>query len=443
MDPRYLPYAERQAPRYTSYPTAPHFGPAVDGEAYAGWLADLAPAQALSLYLHVPYCREICWYCGCNTHAARRDEPVADYVDTVLREIELVGEHTAARRVQELHWGGGTPNILSPAQFARIHHQLGFWFDIDADARHSIEIDPRRLTRELSIAYAEADVTRASIGAQDFNPHVQRAIGRIQPVELVRDAVATLRDAGIDRISMDLMYGLPQQSVSDLLHSVCTAAAMQPQRLALFGYAHVPWFKKRQRLIDATTLPSPAQRFDQAEAARAELAALGYIAVGLDHFALPGEDLARAARRGEVHRSFQGYTAGAALPIVGFGPSAISTLPQGYAQNHAEVGAWARAVAGGRLPIVRGHALSEEDRKRASLIEQIMCAFAADLSPLGGAARCARELAALQPLFDDGLIELSGDRLVVAPAGRQFCRLVAQAFDAYASTTPARHSAAV
>ena len=443
MDPRYISHAARQAPRYTSYPTAPNFTKAVNHDLFGRWLGELSAVPALSLYLHVPYCRQICWYCGCNTYAAKRDEPVGDFVDAVLREIELIGERTSARRVRELHWGGGTPNILSPAQFARIHHHLGFWFDIDADARHSVEIDPRCLTDEHAAAFAEANVTRASIGAQDFNAHVQQAIGRVQPAELVAAAIERLRAASIGEISMDLMYGLPRQSIGDLLRSVRTAASMQPQRIALFGYAHVPWFKRRQRLIDEQALPSPAHRFDQAEAARAELAALGYIAIGLDHFALPGDELALAARRGELHRSFQGYVAGAALPIIGIGPSAISTLPQGYAQNHHEVGAWARAVADERLPVSRGHALSDDDRRRGALIEQIMCAFAADLGALGGAQACAGELALLQPLVDEGLVAVNGDRLAIAPPARQFCRLVAQAFDAYAPAAQTRHSAAV
>lgn len=442
MDPRYLIYAERPAPRYTSYPSAPHFTDAVDGALYGAWIAALPEDAALSLYIHVPYCREICWYCGCNTFAARRDEPVSNYVLTLLREIDLVGDRIGARRVDELHWGGGTPNILTAAEFTRIRHHLAFWFDIDASCHHSIEIDPRHLTSEHARAYAHAGVTRASIGAQDFNPHVQKAIGRVQPVDLVRQAVAMLRAAGIGQVNMDLMYGLPSQSRDDLLASLRTAAEMAPQRIALFGYAHVPWFKKRQHLIDEAQLPSARQRFDCAEAARSELAKLGYLAIGLDHFALPDDDLAKAACRGELRRTFQGYTAGAPLPIVGLGPSAITTLPQGYAQNLAEVGAWSRAVNEPRLPIARGHELSGDDRLRGDLIRAIMCSFSADLAPLGGADQCAREIAALAPLMKDGLVALSGDKISIAENGRPFCRLVAQAFDAYASGN-ARHSAAV
>lgn len=443
MDPRHKFYAARQAPRYTSYPTAPHFTKAVNHQLFDRWLGELPPQGELSVYVHVPYCRQICWYCGCNTTATLRDQPVAHFVDTILREIELVGERTNARQVHELHWGGGTPNILSPAQFTRIYHELDFWFDIHPSARHSVEVDPRYLTEEHVVAFAEANITRASIGVQDFNAHVQQAIGRVQPTNVVAAAIERLREASIGEINMDLLYGLPHQSISDLLRSVRTAASMQPQRIALFGYAHVPWFKRRQRLMDEKALPSPAHRFDQAEAARTELAALGYIAIGLDHFALPRDELALAARRGDLHRNFQGYVAGSAKPILGFGPSSVSTLPQGYAQNHQEVGAWARAVSDEHLPVSRGHSLSDEDRRRAAFIEQIMCTFAADLGLLGGAQACTNELTLLQPLMDDGLVAVNGDSVTIPPPARQFCRLVAQAFDAYAPTAQTRHSTVV
>ncbi|HYD89292.1 MAG TPA: oxygen-independent coproporphyrinogen III oxidase [Vitreimonas sp.] len=443
MDPRLLAHAERQAPRYTSYPTAPHFAASVDGAVHAGWLRQLDADAPIGFYLHVPYCRELCWYCGCNTYAARREEPLADYVQTLLREIDLVGEQIATHRVVDIHWGGGTPNILSPEQFTRICHHLAFWFDIAPQARHSIEIDPRHLTPALAAAYREAGVTRASIGAQDFNPHVQRAMGRIQPAELVQGAMTMLREAGIAQINIDLMYGLPAQSSDDVLRSVQTATAMRPSRVALFGYAHVPWFKKRQRLIDETQLANAAERLEHAEIARLELARLGYVAIGLDHFALPDDELTVAARNDTLRRSFQGYDTSTTAATIGLGPSAISTLPQGYAQNASEVGAWSRVVADERLPIARGHALDDEDRRRGALIEQIMCDFTGDLGPLGGASACVRELATLAPMTRDGLVVVSGDIITLPAHARPLCRIVAQAFDSYAEKGAARHSAAV
>ena len=443
MDNRFLAYAKRQAPRYTSYPTAPHFRAGIDEASVRTWLGDIASETALSLYLHVPYCRQLCWYCGCNTYAARRDEPVQDFVDTLLREVELVSGALGGRRVVEIHWGGGTPNILSAREFQRIASQLAERFDIESSVHHAIELDPRYVDEDKAQAYVEAGVNRVSLGVQDLNARVQQAIGRVQPLEVVQQAVSVLRSAGIAALSMDLMYGLPHQSAEDLRTSIRLAAGMQPNRIALFGYAHVPWFKKRQRLISEAALPGAAERFHQAAAARLELEAIGYVAIGLDHFALPDDELAVAKRAGALRRSFQGYVVEEAAAIVGLGPSAISTLPHGYAQNAPEPGAWAREIAQGKLASVRGHELSADDRIRRRFIEQIMCDFAADLRPLGGVKACAMELEALSDMFADGLIEIANDTLILTPEGQPFCRLVGMAFDVYAQHGVARHSKAV
>lgn len=443
MDTRLLAYAERQAPRYTSYPTAPHFSSRIGDADMRTWLSELSSDSALSLYLHVPYCRQLCWYCGCNTYAARRDEPLLDFVDTLLSEIDLAAAASASRRVIEIHWGGGTPNILDPQQFMRIAEQLALRFDLNGLLHHAIELDPRYVDRAKAQAYFKAGINRASLGVQDLNPRIQQAIGRVQPLDVVWRAASQLRDAGIAGVNMDLMYGLPHQTTDDLRNSIRLAADMAPDRIALFGYAHVPWFKKRQRLIPEAALPGASERFAQAEAARTELEALGYVAIGLDHFALPSDEMAVAARNGRLRRSFQGYVVQAADALIGLGPSAISTLPQGYAQNAAEPGAWAQAISAGKLAITRGHAMAEDDYVRRRVIEQIMCDFEADLAPLGGAAACAEELDSLAPMFADGMLQLSGDRLRLAPAAQPFCRLVGMAFDAYAQHSAARHSRAV
>jgi oxygen-independent coproporphyrinogen-3 oxidase len=443
MDPRFLAYAETQAPRYTSYPTAPHFQSGVGDAEMRGWLGGIDADASLSLYLHVPYCRDLCWYCGCNTYAARREEPLNEFVWTLGREIDLVSAASASRRVVEIHWGGGTPNILSPAQFKAIASRLAQRFDIDSGAQHAIELDPRYVEREKAEAYVAAGVTRVSLGVQDLNPRVQEAIGRVQSLETVQHAVDVLREAGIAGLNMDLMYGLPRQTAADLRESIRQAAAMRPYRIALFGYAHVPWFKKRQRLIAEDTLPGARERFDQAEIAKTALEALGYEAIGLDHFALPADELAAAAREGRLRRSFQGYVVQPAAAIIGLGPSAISTLPHGYAQNAPEPGAWARAITEGRLAVCRGHTLSADDRIRRRLIEQIMCDFEGDLRPLGGAGACARELENLQPMIADGMVRIAGDVITVSPEAEPFCRLVGMAFDAYAQRNGARHSRAV
>jgi oxygen-independent coproporphyrinogen-3 oxidase len=442
MDPRLLKYAERPAPRYTSYPSAPHFSADVSPERCSEWLAALPGDARLSLYVHVPYCRRICWYCGCNTNAAHPGDTV-DYSATLMEEIELVAALAGADRVSELHWGGGTPNILTPEEFMRLFHHLVFWFDFDEGFAHSIEIDPRHLTTELAAAYAAARMTRASIGVQTLAPHVQEAIGRVQPYEKVVEAVEALRRAGVDQLNFDLMYGLPHQTLDDLLNTLQLATALEPDRIALFGYAHVPWFKRRQRVIGEASLPGAEARFEQAEAARAALQALGYAAIGIDHYARPDDPLARAAQRGAMRRNFQGYVTDIPHAILGLGPSAISTFPQGYTQNEASIGAWRRAIGAGRLAVARGHALSAEDMRRAGIIERLMCAFAIDLAPYGGRAAFERELEALAPLAADGLVRIDGDRLTIPDEMRPFSRLVAQAFDAYAVAAPAQHSRAV
>lgn len=443
MDPRLQSYAERQAPRYTSYPTAPHFSAAIGAGRVVSWLAALAPETPLSLYIHVPYCRQLCWYCGCNTYAARRDEPVLEFVDVLLKEIDLVSSSSPARDVIEIHWGGGTPNILAPDQFRRIATHLSARFNARTLTQHAIELDPRYVDAAKARAYAEAGVNRVSLGVQDMNERVQQAIGRVQPFEVVKRAVDTLLENGIAEINIDLMYGLPHQSIADLRNSIQLTSALHPNRVALFGYAHVPWFKKRQRLISEAALPGTELRFDQAQAARDELEALGYTSIGLDHFALPDDELAIAAREGRLQRSFQGYVVQEAPALIGLGPSAISTLPQGYAQNIAEPGAWSQAIAGGALAIARGHEFRPDDRIRGRLIEQIMCDFEGDLGTLGGAGACAEELALLAPMFEDGLLALEGDRLRLSEEARPVCRLVAMAFDAYAQSGIARHSRAV
>jgi len=443
MNPRLLAHAERPAPRYTSYPSAPHFSTAVDGSVLAGWLSALPDDQALSLYLHVPYCRQLCAYCGCNTCLARRASTLDAFVQTLLQEIDLIAPLAGGRSVAEIHWGGGTPNILAADQFLTLVECLGLQFDLTQVEAHAVEVDARHLSFAQARAYGEAGVTRASLGVQDFNAHVQRAMGRIQPYDVVACAVERLRSAGVQEISLDLMYGLPSQTVEDVRASVAAAISLQPQRIALFGYAHVPWFKKRQRLIEEAALPGALVRMAQAEAARLALALSGFEAVGFDHFARPEDPLAQAARTGALKRNFQGFVTGSSGAILGLGPSAISTLPQGYAQNAPEVGAWRAAIEAGRLAAVRGHALTEEDRRRGALIERLLCDFTADVAEFGGPEILTDALDLLEPLVADGLVVINETVLTIPREARPLCRLVAQAFDAYARNGRGRHSQAV
>lgn len=442
MDPHLSPFAERQAPRYTSYPSANHFDASVDAETYRRWLGALSPTSKLSLYLHVPYCRQLCWYCGCNTFLTRGGD-IADFVTTLMMEIDLVAAALGSPVVNEVHWGGGTPNVLSPSEFLRITRHIDFWFDVRPDVRHAVELDPRYITPELAQAYAAAGVSRVSLGVQDLNPHVQEAIGRIQPFEQAREAVHVLREAGLNELSFDLMYGLPRQSCGDVARSIRLAAELKPSRIALFGYAHVPWFKRRQRLIDADALPGASERFDQAELARRMLNDLGYESIGLDHFARADDPLAKAAEDGTLRRNFQGYVAEQSEAIIGFGPSAISRVPSGYAQNIATIGAWRQAVEANAIPVARGHADTAEDLRRSAIIQAVMCNLKVDLGPWGGWDMFPGAHAELRPLVEAGLAEINGEVLHIPPGARQFSRLAAMAFDAYAQPSALAHSRAI
>ena len=447
IDPRAR--RERQVPRYTSYPTAPQFHAGIGAETYRRWLGALDAAAPVSLYLHVPFCRRLCWYCGCNTHVASRYRPVATYRDLLLAEIDRVAAALPARlKASRIHWGGGTPTILSPEDFLAVHARLGLHFDIGPESEITIEIDPRVLEKPMVAALAAAGVRRASLGVQDFDPEVQRAINRWQPYDRTAAAAEALRAAGIANINLDLIYGLPRQTLASLLRTIDLAIGLAPQRIALFGYAHVPWLKPHQQLLPAADLPGPAARWDQAMGAAERLQALGYDWIGLDHFALPGDDMAEAARAGRLRRNFQGYTTDCAETLLGFGASAIGRLPQGYVQNIAEVKDWEAAVGSGYLPIARGLALDDDDRLRRLVIERLMCDLEVDLAACtrafgGTAGYFAPEREALAALAAEGLIEIEGERIRLTAEGRPLMRLVAAVFDRYLAASPGRHAAAV
>lgn len=443
-------HRRRAVPRYTSYPTAPHFRPGFAEATWRDWLADLPPADPVSLYLHVPFCRQLCWYCGCNMKLAAQYAPVAAYAASLRAEIDLVAAALPARLgVSHLAWGGGTPTALSPADLRALMIRIRAAFLLTEGAELSIESDPRTLTPEMAATIGALGFTRASFGVQEFDPRVQAAINRVQPPRMVADAVAGLRGAGVRGINFDLVYGLPHQTEATLLATIARATAMRPDRIALFGYAHVPWVAKRQRKIEDAALPGPSERGAMAEAATAALVAAGYQPVGIDHFALPDDPLAVAARTGRLRRNFQGYTTDIAETLLGLGTTAISRTPRGLVQAIPETGAWARAVAEGRLPVHRGVALSDDDRLRAAVIEQVMCHGAVDTAALGDAHGAAAgwdadAWPALRELADDGILrlELPG-RVTLTPAGRGLERVVAAAWDRYLGTGAARHSVAV
>jgi oxygen-independent coproporphyrinogen-3 oxidase len=440
---------EKTVPRYTSYPTAPHFNSAVNADTYRSWLETLPDDATLSLYLHVPYCRALCHYCGCHTKATLRRDPIDAYAKRLAEEIAIVGSYAGKRKVTHLHWGGGTPSILGTDPLKFISDELCGRFNFAPLREHAIELDPRFLTRPLTQTLRDIGVNRTSLGVQDFSPHVQQAMGRIQSFGLVENAVAMLRGVGIDKINLDLMYGLPKQAVADVQKTVTLAHELKPQRIAVFGYAHVPWFKPQQRLIDQSDLPSGQERLAQAKAAHETLVQFGYLPIGLDHYARPDDELAPAAMAGRLHRNFQGYTIDDADALLGLGASAISRLPQGFAQNAPDVGYYSRAVMTGKLATVKGIALSDDDRIRGHIIEQLMCGMAVDLNAV--AKGCDFDIAKdlsdamdlLRPFEDDGSLVIDGHHIEITEKGRPFVRLVASAFDAYLKRDRARHSAAV
>ncbi len=437
-----ISYALANLPRYTSYPTAPHFQ-SLDEATYRGWLAAVQPDHALSVYVHVPFCKSLCWYCGCHTAVTRSANRIGRYASGLHQEAALLQAALPVHGgIAMLHLGGGTPTTLGPAGLRALLKELRERFGFRPRAEVAAELDPRTLDEATIAALAEGGVNRVSLGVQDIHEKVQQRIGRVQPVECVAEAVGRLRQAGIRSINFDLMYGLPSQGVAEVEASARFAAALGADRVAVFGYAHVPWVKPHQAAIRTAELPDAEARLAQADAAEAVLNACGYVSIGLDHFARPGDELATAALEGRLHRNFQGYTADEAPVLLGLGASSIGWLPQGYVQNEVDERRWLDAVEGGHLPVRRGRALTEEDRLRRSAIERVMCDLALDFRPLPPAL-VEDALHDLRELEEDGIVTLLPHRLEVTQAGRRHVRHVAACFDAYLAAGTARHSRAV
>jgi oxygen-independent coproporphyrinogen-3 oxidase len=442
-------YGDERLPRYTSYPTAPHFSKAVDGKTYAGWLAGIPANLSASLYLHVPFCRKMCWYCGCHTQVVRRDELIAAYQKTLCREVELVADQIGRRiKVEHIHFGGGTPTILPPDAFIELMAVIRQAFFVLPDAEIAIEIDPRTLTAEMIEALALAGVNRASLGVQSFDPGVQVAINRVQSFAQTASATQELRRAGIKGVNFDLIYGLPHQTVASCLHTVRRCLELRPERFSVFGYAHVPSFKRHQRKINEAYLPDSHGRHDQACAIANALKEAGYVQIGLDHFALPEDPMAKAFGERRLRRNFQGYTTDTSEVLLGFGASAIGHLPQGYVQNEVQVPVYSQAIAEGNLATIKGYRLTEDDRLRADIIERIMCDYGADLGAIcarhgAQAGAMLKSAPRLDKLISDGVVKLDGDQLAVANDSRFLVRSVAAAFDAHLDAAQHRHSRAV
>lgn len=426
-----------RAPRYTSYPTAANFHAAVGPDDYGRWLAAIPSGRPLSLYLHVPFCKSLCWYCGCHTRVARGREPVAGYMQSLLTESNLVAGVLPHRpKLATLHLGGGTPNQLSPSDLASLFACLGENFSFDGQTVIAAELDPRSLTSEWIKMAAEIGLNRASLGVQDLDPAVQAAINRIQSFGMIESAMATLRREGVTSINLDIVYGLPRQTTHGLAKTIDQIVQLQPDRVALFGYAHVPWMMPRQRLIMDNELPDARQRYQQQLVAGNKLEEAGYVRIGLDHFALPGDGLAVAAESGLLRRNFQGYTSDEGATVIGLGPSSISTLGQGFAQNIPDIRKWREKIDRRQFATSRGLALTDADRFWGEIIQELMCNLEVDFLPI--LRNRALPFRTLLPALDrlremeaDGLVRLSGSVLTVTRLGRPFLRAVCAVFDQY------------
>ncbi|OAM89611.1 oxygen-independent coproporphyrinogen III oxidase [Termitidicoccus mucosus] len=441
------------APRYTSYPPATRFtadlAPLDLDDAIR---ADNAPgAGPLSLYFHLPFCETRCWYCGCTTIITRRAGAASEYLDLLEREIALTaGRIDTGRPVVQLHLGGGTPTFLQPDEIRRLAAMVRSRFEYAPDAEISVEIDPRRLTRDHIRALAELGATRASLGVQDTDRRVQLAIHRHQPNALNQQAVAWLRSEGFRSINLDLIYGLPLQTRESFARTLDDVLTLGPDRLSVFSYAHVPWIKPAQKIFeDRGQLPDPEEKLAMFALAHERLTRAGFIDIGLDHFARPDDELARAQRAGTLHRNFQGYSTHAGASLYGFGLSSISQTADTYRQNTKDMIAYQAALAGGRLPVERGLRLDEEDRRRRAIIMRVMCERRLDYARLSDELGVdfekayAAELATFGDLIADGIVTMDDASLRVTPAGAPLLRVVAMRFDTTLPAAPARQHAKV
>lgn len=432
-----------QVPRYTSYPTAPHFRPNIGDVQYVCWLAALPEAVRLSVYLHIPFCHRLCWYCGCNTKATQRYAPIAGYLRAVESEIVSVASLLPRpHAVTHIHWGGGSPNVLTAGDIGKIAGALRDAFSIDKRAEFAVEIDPRHMDAGKVAAFVEAGVTRVSVGVQDFHPAVQAAVGREQSFEMTKRIIQQLRHYNIASINIDLMYGLPRQTLESVDRAITQVLDLDPDRIAVFGYAHLPM--KHQRLIATAVFPDTVERFAQSNRVGRRLVEHGYVRIGLDHFAKPSDALVTAP----IARNFQGYTTDQAATLIGIGASASGRLPQGYVQNSVAVGDYERRMRSYGLATAKGRAFTDEDRMRGYVIERLMCDLAFSVPEVrrrfGAAADVVIEEAKAVIASDQhGLVAGTAGGFMVTERGRPFIRSICAHFDAYLDRTSACHAAGV
>lgn len=438
---------DARVPRYTSYPTAPHFGKSTDSAKFSNWISSVRAGSKISLYVHVPFCRRLCWFCACRTQGTQSDAPVAAYVEVLKAEIALLRQQLPdGITLSRLHWGGGTPTLLSAEQIRDLAAAVTGAFPLAPYAEFSVEIDPNEVGDRRLDALAQAGMNRASVGVQDFDSTIQQAIGRIQSFETTKQAIDMLRAHGVGSLNADILFGLPHQTPERMTESVQKLLSLTPDRVAVYGYAHVPWMAGRQSMIRSDTLPTPEARLELFETARQLFLWDGYREIGIDHFSRPADGLAIAQRSGRLRRNFQGYTDDPSDVLIGIGASAISRFPQGYAQNAPGTSDYIRAIRAGQFATARGHTFQGEDLLRARLIEALMCDFRIcreeilsrfDVSP----ARLDALLRGTAEAFP-GMLELSSAGLVIKREARPLTRMIARSLDAY-ELSKAGHSPAI
>lgn len=432
---------EERLPRYTSYPAAPHFS-AINKQEHKHWLQDIPNNEPLSLYFHIPFCKQLCWFCGCSTTVANSYRSVSQFMDTLVEEIKLVSSmvnNGHKRAVNHIHFGGGSPTMLSAEDFDRLMGLLNNHFDIAKNAEIAIEIDPRTLSQEKIECYAANGVNRASIGVQDFAENVQTAINRKQSEGLVISSIQSLRDNNINNINMDLIFGLPNQTVPSVISTALKAVKLKPSRISLFPYAHVPWLKRHQQLINEADLPNKSTRMEMASIMQEVFIDAGYIAIGMDHFALPDDSLIKAQKNNSLKRNFQGYSDENADIIVGFGPSAISKLPLGYVQNNPNLKDYHEAILAGVLPSFKGHKFNKADKLFGSIIEELMCNFSVDLNEMVKThgfdkdilSPALEKIMSINGLAESGILDIDDNKISISKEHPTMLRLVASRFDQY------------
>ncbi|MGE4159689.1 MAG: oxygen-independent coproporphyrinogen III oxidase [Planctomycetota bacterium] len=433
-----LHHYEVQGPRYTSYPPAPAFSESYGVREFAHDLEHRDQGRDLSLYVHQPFCDTLCYFCGCNMKISNDRAVIAAYLESLETEIRTVRSLLKPPfKVRQMHWGGGTPTHLKPGEILHLARTIRGLFDFSPDAECSVEADPRGLGEDGIAALQEAGFNRISIGLQDFDEKVQKAVNRVHSAEMVGRLVGWVRRHGFVSLNFDLMYGLPHQNVQTFSRTLDAVLALGPDRLAVFNYAHLPHMIKHQKLIDETVLPTAAERLDILAMAVDRLERSGYVFIGMDHFAREGDPLLEAQRNRTLHRNFQGYSTHAGLDLIGFGASAISQLKGSYIQNVREPMAYREKVSKG-LATLRGYRLTQDDALRREIIFSLMCHFEVDgdlyCHPRGLDFRrdFAQEIARLEPFFKDGCVAWEGRRLQVTPRGRWVIRNIAMCFDAHA-----------